>query len=165
MSFFLPNGLRDFFGFSEQRMYARSDRGVLGTGQMILFDAFYASLLVGIAHGRLGKKEDLETQRFIEGYPNEYGPSREFIAALIVDAELRRTGTDGHSDVEFERAISKLLKVDTSTGLSASGLELANLYAAGGFSILHDRLVPRPGGTASFFLRFHDLCAGEGPQT
>lgn len=165
MSFRLPVGLREFFGFVDQRMYARTDRGALGTGQMILFDGFYASFLVGVMQSRLGKEEELETQRFVEGYPNEYAASREFIAALIVDAELRRTGTEQYSDMDFERAISKLLKVDTPTGLSVVGLELANLYAAGGFGIIEDRLVPRPGGTTSFFLRFHDLCAVEVPPT
>ena len=162
MSFFLPNGLRDFFGFSDQRMYARAaDRGILGDGQMILFDGFYACLMLGVLKGGLGKKEDLETQRFIEGYPKEFSPSRDFIAALVVDAELRRVGTDEYDNSDFERGISKLLQVDSPTGLSAVGLEAANLYAAGGYSLLEERLKPRPGDATSFFFRFNDLCEEE----
>lgn len=165
MSFFLPGGLRDFFGFADQRMYARTDRGQFGDAQMILFDGFYACLLLGVLKARLGKKDDLETQRFIEGYPTEYSASRDFIAALVVDAELRRVGTDKYDQSDFERGISRLLQVDSPTGLSAEGLEAANLYAAGGFSFLEERLRPRPGNSTSFFLRFHDLCEEEMQQT
>ena len=164
MSFFLPEGLRSFFTFEGQRMYARSDRGSIGNGQLILFDGFYASLLIGLTRAGIGKREDLETQRFIEGYPSEYSSAREFVAALIVDAELRRAGTENYEQSDFEREIAKLLRVDAPTGLSAAGLELANLYAAGGFAFLEDRMQPRPANTPNFFLRFHDLCAEEVSQ-
>ena len=162
MSFSLPIGLRDFFNFKDLRMYSGSDRGVLGEGQMILFDGYYASLLVGVLHTGIGKSESLETEAFISGYPIDYKASREFIAALIVEAELRRVATKEYKQNDFEHAISKLLQVDAPTGLSSEGLELSNLYAAGGFAFLADKLRPKPSNAVNFFLRFNDLCVQEG---
>ena len=129
---------------------------------MILFDGYYASLIVGVLSAGLGKPEDLETDSFIPGYPNHYKASREFIAALIVEADLARVATKDYGQNDFEQAISKLLQVNAPTGLSSQGIELANLYSAGGFRFLVDKMQPKPSNSMNFFLRFNALCIQEG---
>ena len=163
MSFSLPRGLRDFVNFKDQRVYYNTDRGTVGGEQMILFDGFYACLLLGILHTGLGKPETVdETDTFPAGYPNTFKSFREYIAALLVQAELRRTSTEDYGQNEYERAISKLLQVDAPTGLSEDGIKLANLYAAGGFAFLATSMRPKPANAVNFLLRFHDLCTQEG---
>lgn len=161
MSFFLPKGLREFFDFQHQRMFASTDGGKIGDRQLILFDGFYASLLIGVTRAGMGKKQDLEIDHFVPNYPREFSATREYIAALIVDAELSRKTTKEYKQADFEREISKLLRVDAPTRLSDTGIELVNLYAAGGFAFLEERLRPRPTNTTNFLVRFHNLWSEE----
>jgi len=158
MSFILHKSAREYFGYRDQRMFQSSPREQDRSRDLLLFDAYYACLLVGTCLSGLGRESDLESTNFIEGYPEPFKSSKEFIAGLIVEAELRRLDTEEYSDRDFEREIAKLLDVNSPTRLSeGNGMTKANLYAAGGFEFIAENLQPKPVTAQEFLLRFHDL--------
>jgi len=157
MSFFLHSGLRVYFGYESGKMFKKSSLPSDGSPTMLLFDAFYAGLLVGLHTGRMADQKSLEKQYFIDHYPNEFEPAREYIAGLLVEAELRRLdGTKQCSERQFEREIAKLLDADEPSRLSQNGIEALNSYAAGGFELIREALKPNPTSVQDFLLRFHE---------
>lgn len=158
MSFVLHKGVRDYFGYRDQRMFHSTPKEQDRSRDLLLFDAYYGCLLVGTCLSGLGDESDLESTNFIDGYPEPFRDSKEFIAGLIVEAELRRLDTENYSDRDFEREIAKLLDVNSPTRLSdETGIAKANLYAAGGFEFILEKLQPKPVSAQEFLLRFHDL--------
>ena len=162
MSFVVHCDLREYFGFRGGRAFAATGIPEEGPRQFLLFDAFYACLLLGLARETLGKEEVLEGDPFVVGYPEDFRQSREFIAGLIVETELRRLDTEYYSERDFEREIAKLLDLNEPTRLSNStGITCANLYAAGGFEYMRDALQPKPTSVEDFLLRYHDLWSND----
>ncbi|WP_282158724.1 hypothetical protein [Shimia thalassica] len=158
MSFILHKEARDYFGYRDQRMFHGTPKEQDRSRELLLFDAYYACLLAGTCLSGLGLESDLESANFIDGYPEVFRSSKEFIAGLIVEAELRRLDTEDYSGRDFEREIAKLLDVNSPTRLSAgAGIAKANLYAAGGFGFIAENLQPKPVSAQEFLLRFHDL--------
>lgn len=160
MNFLLHKGVRDYFGFRDQRMFHGTSGDQDRRRELILFDAYYACLLVGTCISGLGDESDIDGREFLPspGYPEPFRDSKEFIAGLIVEAELRRLDTENYSHRDFERAIAKLLDVNSPTRLSEDvGISKANLYAAGGFDFISEKLQPKPVSAQEFLLRFHDL--------
>ncbi|PCI52860.1 MAG: hypothetical protein COB36_14230 [Alphaproteobacteria bacterium] len=124
----------------------------------LLFDGFYAGLLLGLQLGRLSEKSSLEKNNFIIGYPDVYLDSRSYIAGLVVEAELRRLDTVNYSQADYEREIAKLLDPDEPSRLSKeNGIEAVNLYAAGGFEYLREKMKPKPTSVQNFLIRYHEL--------
>lgn len=158
MSFVLHRDLREYFGFQNTRAFVTTGIPEDGPRQFLLFDAFYACLLLGVREEKLGPDDLLENDRFTEVYPESFRASREFIAALIVDAELKRLDTEHYTERDFEREIAKLLDVNEATHLrDPEGILCANSYAAGGFEYLRTELRPKPTSVQDFLLRYHDL--------
>lgn len=158
MSFVLHKDARGFFGYRDQKMFHSTPREHAKGRELILFDAYYACLLVGTCLKGLGSVDDLENTYFIEGYPSDFTGSKEFIAGLIVEAELRRLDTEDYSSRDFEREIAKLLDVNSPTRLSdGEGIAKANLYAAGGFDYIQEKLQPKPVNAQDFLISFHGL--------
>ena len=159
MSFVLHKGVRNFFDYRDQKIFFGTSRDQNRIRDFMLFDAFYACLLVGTCISGVGQESDLEATTFIAGgYPDAFRESKEFIAGLVVKAELVRLNTESYSSRDFEREISKLLDVNSPTRLSEDlGINRANCYAAGGFDFIEEKLRPKPVNTADFLLRFHDM--------
>lgn len=158
MSFFLHTGLRNYFGFKNGKMFQKSSSPNDGSDSMLLFDAYYAGLLVGLQTGRMANSKELEKPNFIDHYPGEFEGAREYIAGLLVEAELRRLdGSDQYSERRFEREIAKLLDADKPSRLSQNGLDALNAYAAGGFEYIREKLKPNPTSIQDFLIRFHEL--------
>lgn len=160
MSFLLHKGVRAYFGYRHpEGMFYQTPRDGDKSRDFLLFDAFYACLMVGTCISGMGQESDLEGSTFYPaGYPEVFRESKEFIASLVVEAELRRLDTEDYSSRDFEREIAKLLDVNSPTRLSeAAGVEKANLYAAGGFDFLEEYLQPKPVNVQDFLLRFHDM--------
>lgn len=159
MSFVLHKGVRDFFDYRDQRMFSGTSLDQIRTRDLMLFDAYYACLLVGTCISGMGRESDLEPSTFVAGgYPDAFRDSKEFIAGLVVKAELLRLDTEAYSNRDFEREIAKLLDVNSPTRLSEElGINKANCYAAGGFDFIEQKLRPKPASTTDFLLRFHDM--------
>lgn len=159
MSFLLHKGVRSYFGYRDQKMFSNTPRDDDRGRDFLLFDAFYACLMVGTCISGMGREDDFEGSTFFPGgYPEVFRESKEFIAGLVVEAELRRLDTENYTSRDFEREIAKLLDVNSPTRLSeTAGVDKANLYAAGGFDYLEEHLQPKPTSVQDFLLRFHEM--------
>jgi hypothetical protein len=137
VSFTLPKGARDFFGFEGQRAFAR--RGPLKrdtAGRFLLFDAYYCCALLGLDSARLGDDAELEGASFLAAYPEAYKGQAEIVAGLLVDAELRRLGINSDDRQDVEGKMVELLDLTSPSRLSVKGDNLLNLYAVTGFDRL-----------------------------
>lgn len=156
--FVLPEGARTFFDYKPQRLFAEVARPVGARRDLILFDAYWACLCVGLLAREQAGPEMLEREgRFLAAYPEDYEPFGEYIAGLLVEAELSAMHTENFTEPELERAIADLLKVSAPTRLSPKGLGLLNRYAAGGFQIIKDQMRPRPTDIPNFLIRYQSV--------
>lgn len=155
--FVLPDGARDFFDYEPQRLFAKVARQTGARRDMILFDAYWACLCVGLLAREQAAADKLEKDRFLTAYPEDYEPYGEYVAGLLVEAELAALHTEDYTESELERAIADLLKVSAPTRLSPKGLGLLNGYAAGGFQIIKDKMRPRPTDVPNFLVRYQSV--------
>jgi hypothetical protein len=153
--FVLPEGARVFFDYEPQRLFAKVAKQAGTRGDLILFDAYWACLCVGL----LFREQDsaMEKDRFLVAYPDVYEPYGEYIAGLLVEAELAAIHTDEFTEPELERAIADLLKVSAPTRLSPKGLGMLNRYAAGGYRVIKDKMRPRPTDIPNFLIRYQSI--------
>jgi hypothetical protein len=157
MSFLMPRGARDFFGFDGARAFAK--RGALkreGATRFLLFDAYYCCLLLGLDEARIGDELELETEPFLGGYPEAYKAQAELVAGLLVDAELRRLSISVDDREDVERQMVQLLNLNSPTRLSDDGNNLLNQYAVTGFEKMRDDLM-EPDNLDDFLVAYHDL--------
>lgn len=147
MSFLFPQGGRTFFKAIE----APRD----GAKKFLMFDAFYCCLLVGLDARRLGVEDDLESDVFLNGYPEDYKVQADIIAGMLIDAELDRKDINPGDKNSIENEMIKLVNPTSATRLSEAGNELLNLYAAYGFKLLQDYMMP-PATLEEFLVAFHD---------
>ncbi|WP_414463547.1 hypothetical protein [Hyphomicrobium sp. DY-1] len=154
MSFAFPKGARDFFkGIDKQ------------SGQkFIMFDQYYCCLLVGLEGRQIGNEEDLEGEPFIVAYPEDYRAQADIIAGLLIDAELDRKAIAPEDKASIEQEMVKLLNPTSATRLSDEGNRLLNLYAAEGFRLVHDRMMP-PGSLEEFLVAYHGFWYSAGELT
>jgi hypothetical protein len=148
MSFHMPKGARDYFGLIDALPAGRPKFG-------LMFDPFYLCLMVGLDARKLGKEEDL-TERFIEGYPDQYHNQRELIAGLLIDAELDRQAISLGDSAAIQGLMIELLDPQSSTSVSAEGLKRLNLYAVHGFDLVRERIA-RPDTLENFLVAYHRL--------
>ncbi len=157
MSFVLPANLRSFFGFEGARPFSK-----LGgpkresAARFLMFDAYYCCLLLGFDERRLGDETKLESDRFIDSYPEPFKGQAEVIAGLLVDAELSRleVGPDDRNDIE--RVMVRLLDLTSATRLSPEGDHLLNRYAVSGFDKLREAMLP-PDNLEDFLVGYYAL--------
>ena len=159
--FVLHKEARIYFDYVDQRMFGRTKSSDAARGSLILFDAYYAGLMLGLSCRRTGTSEMLDGANFLASYPNEYEPYREYIAGLLVDAEVTALHSEDYSEQQLERSIAKLLQVASPTRLSAEGMHILNLYAAGGFELLRSRMGPKPSDPSNFLIRYQDILRSE----
>lgn len=142
MSFVSPRGMLEFF---KGIPHGKGD-GVQFSTQ---FDKYYLCLLIGLDHRRLGQPTDLEVDEFIRAYPQDYSAQAEMVAGLLIDAELDRQAIGAEDRDSIQQVMLRLLDHNSPTGLSDTGSQMLNQYAAGGLSILRDRL-PSPQSLPEF---------------
>lgn len=147
MSFVFPLRARAFF--------QAIPGGREGASKFIMFDQYYCCLMVGLNARRLGNEGDLEGDVFVNGYPEDYKAQVDIIAGLLIEAELERKGIRTEDKVSIEREMVTLLDPTSPTRLSAAGNKLLNLYAAEGFKLIQDRMLP-PSSLEEFLVAYHD---------
>jgi hypothetical protein len=147
MSFVFPKGARDFFkGIDKQRE---------GAIKVIMFDKYYCCLLAGLDVRQLAGEEDLESEVFINAYPEDYRAQADIIAGLLIDAELDRKAIAAGDRASIELEMVKLLNPVSATRLSEEGNKLLNRYAAEGFRLIRDRMLA-PTGIEEFLVAYHN---------
>lgn len=129
----MPRAARGFFR-------TITDRTVSGS-RYIMFDTYYVCLLLGLDARRLGPAEELEGDRFIDNYPEDYKAQADYIAGLLIDAELDRNRIDLSNKASVEAQMVLLLDPSNPTGLSAVGSERLNRYAVGGFARVEEEMI------------------------
>ena len=151
MNFTLPTKARKFFKtVTEQR-----------SPRWLMFDSWYICMLVGVRLRTLGPKEDLEGAEFFDAYPEDFKPAADFIAGLLIDAELERKGIDVDDKASVEGEMVLLLDPQRTTGLSETGLELLNRYAVAGFTRIDELMLP-PASVEDLLVRYGAICGGDG---
>jgi hypothetical protein len=135
MSFHLPADARTFF------------RSFMGTHdsnatRFLMFDAYYACLMIGLDARKIGNEAELESDVFVVEYPDAYVSQSDVIAGLLIDAELDRKGIDASDRASVEDEMIKLLNPASATRLSTAGNKLLDLYAAYGIRQVLDKMLP-----------------------
>ncbi|TXC72879.1 hypothetical protein FSB78_10470 [Sphingomonas ginsenosidivorax] len=125
----------------------------------LMFDSWYVCMLVGVRARTLGAKDDLEDAEFNPIYPDDYKPQADFIAGLLIDAELDRKGINVADKASVEREMILLLDPQKTTGLSEIGVELLNRYAVAGFAKLDEVMLP-PATVEEMLVRYAGVWTG-----
>ena len=135
MSFHFPKDGRSFF---KALLGARDS----SAARFLMFDAYYACLMVGLDARKLGQDEEVEGEPFLPGYPEGFQSQSDILAGLLIDAELVRKAIDASDRASVEDEMIKLLDPASPTRLSAAGDKLLDLYAAFGMRVIQDKLLP-----------------------
>jgi hypothetical protein len=152
MSFVMPKAARGFFRTITERTVSGS--------RYIMFDTYYVCLLLGLDARRLGPAEELEGDRFIDNYPEDYKAQADYIAGLLIDAELERNQIDLTNKARVEAQMVLLLDPSNPTGLSATGSERLNRYAVGGFARIEQEMIA-PAKLEDLLVRYAGMWSGE----
>ena len=147
MNFTLPAKARGFFKTVTER-----------TPRYLMFDSWYLCALVGLRDRTLGPLDELEGAFFIDSYPEDFRAQGDFIAGLLIDAELDRNDIPVDDKASVEREMVLLLDPSRSTGLSEKGVELLNRYAVGGFAKLDEAMLP-PANVEDLMVSYAELWA------
>jgi hypothetical protein len=154
MSFHLPSRARKFFHVVTER----------NPRKYLMFDSWYLCALLGLRERTLGDAAELETDAFLPAYPEDYRLQADFIAGLLIDAEIDRNRVDTERKADVEQQMILLLEPSRSTGLSDKGSELLNRYAAGGFFILEDAMTP-PANIEDLLVAYAGLWRSDNAET
>lgn len=130
MSFLLGQSGRSFF------------HSIVSPTRFRMFDAFYCCLMVGLAAREVGTADDLDAEPFLANYPDDMRAQADLIAGLLIDAELERKQILPDDKEAIEKEMTKLIDPTSTSRLNAEGDKLLNLYAAAGFALLKDKLMP-----------------------
>ncbi len=119
------------------------------------WDFYYICSIIGMYHRRL--KSDIESENLREltrSFPQKYYNNKNYIIALLIEAEMYRKGVETRTRKELEEfMLNKVGKGET--GFSENGEELLNKYAAGGLEIIKEK-IGRVEDLHTFFLRIYD---------
>ncbi len=124
------------FDMSESaKNYVKSINTYSKSGQIDQWDLYYYCALIGMKHLRMCDK-DFHLEEFNKSYSKSYFRSRMLIAAMVVDAELRRVGCDMTKENISDKFSDYLCTSDIV--LNSEGIKLLNRYAQGGFEYLNE---------------------------
>lgn len=148
MNFTLPAKARPFF------------KTVTAPPKFLMFDSWYMCALVGMRERTLGGKDELEDAYFLVDYPENFRFQADYIAGLLIDAELDRKGIDVEDKASVEKEMILLLDPSRSTGLSEAGVELLNRYSVGGFARLEEAMLP-PANVEDLLVKYAEIWGGQ----
>jgi hypothetical protein len=133
MGFILSEKALDYY----KAVNNRKDQGPKYT---IMFDLYYLVLMMGLNNRKLGGPDQIKNAPFIDYYPEVYRDKAELIAGLLIDAEMVRKGIKPDDRKSVEKLMLQLIDHMSVTKLSQKGIELLNLYAAGGTNFIYDNI-------------------------
>lgn len=142
MSFVISQAGRTFF------------RGIISPPKFLMFDAYYCCLMAGLDARKIGAPEDLDSDPFLNGYPDDFKGQADIIAGLLIDAELDRKDIQAEDRASIEREMTRLIDPTSATRLNNDGNKLLNLYAAAGLAMIQDKIMP-PSTIEEFLVAYH----------
>jgi hypothetical protein len=118
-----------------------TDEGKANKGKKlsIQFDGYYLCLLVGLYQVKLDATAVYDGT-LLEYYPGDYPESCEYLAGLLIAAEIKRIPVDKENPDEVEKLMSKLIDARSKALLSELGYKRMNQYAARGFEVVREKL-------------------------
>lgn len=147
MGFKLPKQARNYFKYIDE----------LGTNRFkYLFDKYYLCLMLGLDYGMPGKEDEVEKEDFIDRYPEQYVDKGDLILGLLISTEMERKGINVEDRASLEKLMLGLIDINSSTKLSEKGMELLNLYAARGMSIISEK-IPKTKELEVFLVHYYKL--------
>lgn len=153
MSFKMLKEAEHYYGMVE----GRRDQGAK---YKVKFDFYYLCLMAGLHFRELGDQQQEEELKkvnyFVDYYPEVYRDKVDLIAGLLIDAEMERKAILPADKKGIERLMLDLIDHMSVTKLSAKGLELLNIYAAGGFNRIKDE-IPPTSELEVFLIKYHKL--------
>lgn len=156
MSFRMPREIRSFF----KEIPIRGEEGL---SFKTLFDQYYLCLMVGLLHGTLGERKDVEEMEFVDQYPQPYGQHAPAIAGLLIQAEMARNGILREDRASIQNKMVTLLDYKSTTLLSRQGHLLLDEYAAGGIAKISET-IPKPRELPEFLALLHERVLSKAPS-
>lgn len=145
----MPKDAKQYFQFINEK--ASGDNKF-----KLAFDYYYLCLMVGLKNQRLGNKDKVSPDYFIDYFPGTYSNISEIVIGLLISTELNRRAIDANNRDNLEQLILELIDHNSPNRLSAIGIEYLNCYAAGGLEIIIDN-IPTSKSLPGFILLYHDL--------
>ena len=81
----------------------------------------------------------MDSDPFLNGYPDDFKGQGDIIAGLLIDAELDRKDIQAEDRASIEREMTRLIDPTSATRLNNDGNKLLNLYAAAGLAMIQDK--------------------------
>lgn len=131
MPFRLPTKCRNYFADITGKDETKLDT---------LFDGYYLCALVGIAQGKLNTNPDIETTAFVDNYPADFAEVGDYIAGLLIGAEVKRKDIPQNDANALEKLMTKLVESQSRTRLSSYGEKLLSQYADRGIDIILEKM-------------------------
>ena len=118
------------------------------------FDAYYFSLMAGLAASRKREVPTAETSELIDYFPGRYHARARVTVALFLARELSGLGVRLVDKTVAHKQISQLISPVSPNLLSDLGMKELNHYSAGGFEVLTEWFEDRPRQLSSFLRIF-----------
>lgn len=148
MPFRMPKKCRSYF----DHITDRSDETKLDT----LFDGYYLCALIGLGQGKLNDNPDLESSAFVDNYPSDFAESGDYIAGLLICAEVKRKGIPANDANALEKLMTKIVDSRSRTRLSSEGEELLSKYADRGIDVILEKMAGMHTTLENFFQDYFD---------
>jgi len=134
----------------KMRGFCNSINNNTESGKLDYWDVYYFSSIIGMTKNKCGNKEELT--EFSKQYVANYQSLRHTIVAMLITAELNRTGQDFKKD-NITSAFKRLVDEGSSLILNSTGLSTLDGYAEGGFQLISER-----GGRITDRIQFLRMC-------
>lgn len=148
MPFRLPKKCRSYFA----GIIERSDESKLDT----LFDGYYLCALIGLGQGKFNDTPNLESGAFVDNYPTDFAESGDYIAGLLICAEIKRKGIPINDANALEKLMTKIVESQSRTRLSSEGEELLSKYADRGIDVIQEKMAGVHTTLEDFFQDYFD---------
>jgi len=120
------------------------------------FDSYYFCLLIGLASGKKAV-EMKKTAEITDTFPLDYSPRSKVIIALFLKRVLDDMGISSHERQVISDNLSRFLRADSPTSLTAEAHKELDRYAYAGFEILSTTFQERPTDMPSFLIKYMEL--------
>jgi hypothetical protein len=134
MSFRLHNASRQYFSD------IMTTSGKVEDNKLIMFDAYYLCLLVGLSKRQIDSDASTLDVIFNDSYPDKYVDSRDYIAGLLIATEAERKGIEKDNATALQQLMLNYVDYESPTRLSKMGVDMLNQYSSKGMDIIRSSI-------------------------
>lgn len=118
------------------------------------FDAYYFCLVAGIIANRKVDVPTGESTELVDHFPGRYRSRGKLLIALFLSRQLASAGVAMDEKSAVHSVVSELIDPTTSSHLSAAGQAEFNRFAYGGFNVIREWFMNRPGRSDEFIRQY-----------